>query len=208
MPNKDFNTQLQLLRLGDLEEFVLDKLEKGLPKNLYYHNLKHTVDVYTEVELIGRAEGLSEEELLLIRTAALLHDAGHLIDYQYHEEMGVKLAKEILPQYQYSPDQIETISSIIMATKMPPNPKNLLEMIICDADLDYLGRTDFIPVSNNLFRELHEHGKIDSLEKWNRLQVGFIEHHQYFTQTAQKLRNVNKNIQLDKIRSLLANPVL
>ncbi|HUX53041.1 MAG TPA: adenylate/guanylate cyclase domain-containing protein [Williamwhitmania sp.] len=208
LPNKDFNTQLQLLRLGDLEEFVLDKLEKGLPKNLYYHNLKHTVDVYTEVELIGRAEGLSEEELLLIRTAALLHDAGHLIDYQYHEEMGVKLAKEILPQYQYSPDQIETISSIIMATKMPPNPKNLLEMIICDADLDYLGRTDFIPVSNNLFRELHEHGKIDSLEKWNRLQVGFIEHHQYFTQTAQKLRNVNKNIQLDKIRSLLANPVL
>lgn len=208
LPNKDFTTQLQLLRLGDLEEFILDKLEKGLPKNLYYHNLKHTVDVYTEVELIGRAEGLTEEELLLIRTAALLHDSGHLIDYQYHEEMGVKLAQEILPQYQYTQEQIATICSIIMATKMPPDPKNLLEMIICDADLDYLGRTDFIPVSNNLYRELHEHGKIESLEKWNRLQVDFIEHHQYFTQTAQKLRNVNKNIQLDKIRSLLVNSVL
>ncbi len=208
LPNKDFTTQLQLLRLGDLEEFILDKLEKGLPKNLYYHNLKHTVDVYTEVELIGRAEGLTEEELLLIRTAALLHDSGHLIDYQYHEEMGVKLAQEILPQYQYTKEQIATICSIIMATKMPPDPKNLLEMIICDADLDYLGRTDFIPVSNNLYRELHEHGKIESLEKWNRLQVDFIERHQYFTQTAQKLRNVNKNIQLDKIRSLLVNSVL
>lgn len=208
MPNKHFNTQLQLLRLGDLEEFVLDKLEKGLPKNLYYHNLKHTVDVYTQVELIGRAEGLSEEELLLIRTAALLHDSGHLIDYQYHEEMGVKLAKEILPKYQYSQEQIEIISTIIMATKMPPRPKNLMEKIICDADLDYLGRTDFIPVSNNLFRELNEHKKLDSQETWNKMQVKFIEQHQYFTQTAQKLRNVNKNIQLDKIRGLLTNPVL
>jgi len=203
LPNKEFIVQLQLLRLGDLEEFILDKLEKGLPKNLYYHNLKHTVDVYTQVELIGKAEGLNDEDLLLIRTAALLHDAGHLIDYDYHEEMGVKLANEILPKYLYSPEQIQIITSTIMATKMPPNPQNLFERIICDADLDYLGRTDFLPVSNNLFKELHEHGRINSLSDWNGLQVKFIEQHQYFTNTAQKLRNVNKNIQLDKIKNLI-----
>ena len=208
LPNKEFVVQLQLLRLGDLEEFILDKLEKGLPKNLYYHNLKHTVDVYTQVELIGKAEGLSDEDLLLIRTAALLHDAGHLIDYDYHEEMGVKLAKEILPKYLYSDEQIEVISKTIMATKMPPNPQNLFERIICDADLDYLGRTDFLPVSNNLFKELHEHGRINSLMDWNSMQVMFIEKHQYFTNTAQKLRNVNKNIQLDKIKSLIVSGIL
>lgn len=207
LPNKDFIIQLQLLRLGDLEEFVLDKLEKGLPKNLYYHNLKHTVDVYTQVELIGRAEGLCEEDLLLVRTAAILHDAGHLIDYDYHEEMGVKLAKEILPKYQYSQGQIDIISSIIMATKMPPKPQTLMERIICDADLDYLGRTDFLPVSNNLYKELHEHGRINSLTEWNNMQVKFIEKHQYFTNTAQKLRNVNKNIQLDKIKNLINSDV-
>lgn len=207
LPNSDLVIQLQLLRLGDLEEFVLDKLEKGLPKNLYYHNLKHTVDVYTQVELIGRAEGLCEEDLLLVRTAAILHDAGHLIDYDYHEEMGVKLAKEILPKYQYSQGQIDIISNIIMATKMPPKPQTLMERIICDADLDYLGRTDFLPVSNNLYKELHEHGSINSLTEWNNLQVKFIEKHQYFTNTAQKLRNVNKNIQLDKIKNLINSGV-
>ncbi len=208
LPNSEFTTQLQLLRLGDLEEFILDKLEKGLPKNLYYHNLKHTVDVYTQVELIGRAEGLSEEDLLLVRTAALMHDAGHLIDYDFHEEMGVKLAKEILPKFQYRTEQIDTISSIIMATKMPPNPQTLMERIICDADLDYLGRADFLPVSNNLFKELHEHGRISSLEDWNNMQVKFIEKHQYFTITAQKLRNINKNIQLDKIKGLIISDVV
>jgi len=35
-----------------------------------------------------------------------------------------------------------------------PRPANLLEEIICDSDLDYLGRSDFIPVSNTLFEEL------------------------------------------------------
>lgn len=201
IPNHDFLVQLQLLRLGDLEEFILEKLDKGLPKNLYYHNLKHTVDVYTQVELIGRAENLTDEELLIIRTAALFHDAGHLIDYDTHEEMSAKLAKEILPEYLYSYKQIDSICEIIMATKLPPRPKNLLEMIICDADLDYLGRSDFIPVSNNLYKELHEHGRLGTLQDWNELQIKFIEQHQYFTKTAQQLRNVNKNTQLSNIKA-------
>lgn len=200
-PNFDFKIELQLIKLGDLEELVLEKLENGLPKNLYYHNLKHTVDVYTQVELIGRSEGVTKEELLLLRTAALLHDSGHMIDYSTHEEMGVKLAYEILPEYGYTQEQIEVISTLIMSTKMPPEPKNLLEQIMCDSDLDYLGRTDFIPVSNMLYKELHEHGKIATLHDWNLLQIKFIEKHQYFTNTARRLRNVNKNIQLQNIRN-------
>ncbi len=202
-PNHKFKVQVQIIRLGDLEEFVYEKLEKGLPKNLYYHNLKHTVDVYTQVELIGRAENVDDEEILLLRTAALFHDSGHLIDYDTHEEMAVKLAKEILPEYQYTDKQIDAISDLIMSTKLPPQPKNLLEEIMCDADLDYLGRTDFIPVSNTLYKELHEHGKIGTLREWNEMQIKFIGQHSYFTKTARKLRNVNKQSQLDKLRDWL-----
>lgn len=204
VPNYDFQILLQLVRLCDLEDFILEKLEKGLPQNLYYHNLKHTVDVYTQVELIGRSENVSNEQLLLLRTAALFHDAGHMIDYSTHEEMAVKLAREILPEYYYTEKQIEVVSDLIMSTKLPPKPNNLLEEIMCDADLDYLGRTDFIPVSNMLYRELHEHGKIGTLREWNELQIKFIAKHSYFTKTARKLRNVNKQSQLDKLRSWMA----
>lgn len=202
-PNNEFNILLQLIRLGDLEEFVLEKLEKGLPKDLYYHNLKHTVDVYTQVELIGRSENLTKEEILVLRTAALFHDAGHMIDYATHEEMSVKLAREILPEYHYTKEQINTIAQLIMVTKMPPKPTNILEQIICDADLDYLGRPDFIPVSNKLYQELHEHGKIGTLREWNELQIKFIEGHHYFSNTARRLRNVNKNTQLAKLKAWL-----
>ncbi|MBU0766075.1 MAG: guanylate cyclase [Bacteroidetes bacterium] len=203
VPNKNFITKLQMIRFDDLEELIMTKLDKGLPKNLYYHNMKHTIDVITQVELIGRKEGISDEEMLLLKTGALFHDAGFLSGYDEHELLGIKLACEILPDFYYSEDQIKTVSELIYVTKMPPDPKNLLEQIICDADLDYLGRTDFLPVSQNLFRELYEHGKIKSIEEWNKLQVKFITGHVYYTETARELREVNKKKQLEKIRSMI-----
>src|SRR5665648_1105546 len=94
------------------------------------------------------------------------------------------MTKDILPQFKYSEKQIKTISEMIFATKFPPSPQTKLEKILCDADLDYLGRADFIPVSQNLFRELYERGKIHSIEEWNKLQYEFIRNHQYYTETA------------------------
>lgn len=203
-PNKTFNIRLGLVRFDDLEEHVMNILEEKLPRNLYYHNLKHTIDVTVQVELIGRGEQISDEELLLLKTAALFHDIGFIRTYKDHEEVGVVLSKEILPQFDYTGEQIEKISELIMVTKLPPRPKNLLEQIICDADLDYLGRVDFIPVSGNLFRELTEHKIIEGdINKWNQIQISFIEKHQYFTETAKKFRDVNKNIQLEAIRRLV-----
>ncbi len=203
VPNEYFITRFQMLRYDDLEESILTKMENELPKNLYYHNLKHTIDVITEVEIIGRKEGITEAEMLLIKTAALFHDTGFILSYNDHEDYSVKLARHILPQYKYSEDQINEIASLIMHTKHPPQPKTKLEMIMCDADLDYLGRTDFIPVSGNLYRELKEYGKIKSIDDWNRLQIKFISNHQYFTKTARNMRDVNKNKQLEKLRELI-----
>jgi hypothetical protein len=165
--------------------------------------VKHTVDVVTEVELIGWAEGVKDEDILLLKTAALFHDSGHVVSYDDHEYQGTLLAREILPGFGYSEEQIEKICNIIMATKLPPEPRNLLEKIICDADLDYLGRSDMIPVSNTLYKELKEQDKIGTLNDWNRLQIKFISGHQYFTQTARSLREVNKQKQIDRIRNLL-----
>lgn len=203
VPNENFNTKFKLIQFTDLQEIILDKLERELPKTLYYHNVKHTVDVVTEVELIGWAEGCTDEEILLLKTAALFHDAGHVISYKDHEERSCEIAREFLPKYGYSQEQIDRICEIIMATKLPPQPRNLLEAIICDSDLDYLGRIDFIPVSNTLYRELSERNMIGTLNEWNKLQLKFLSGHQYFTQTAQNLREVNKQTQIERIKALI-----
>ncbi len=203
--NKAFQIKFGLIQFSDMQEIILDKLEKELPSYLYYHNVKHTVDVVTEVELIGWAEAVTDEEILLLKTAGLFHDAGHTISYDEHEFHGTELAREILPKYGYSIKMIDQICEIIMATKLPPQPKTLLEQIICDADLDYLGRSDFIPVSNTLFKELNEQNVIGTLNDWNKLQVKFISGHQYFTKTARNLREVNKQKQIERISSLIVD---
>jgi adenylate cyclase len=203
VPNEAFRIKFGLIQFTDIQEIILDKLERELPGYLYYHNVKHTVDVVTEVELIGWAEGCSDEEILLLKTAGLFHDVGHTVAYDNHEYYGTVIAREMLPKFNYSPGQIEIICSIIMSTKLPPKPTNLLEEIICDSDLDYLGRSDFIPVSNTLFEELKAQNKMGSLNDWNKIQVKFISGHQYFTKTAQSLREVNKQLQIERIQNLI-----
>ena len=203
LPNSKFLTKFALIKFDDLEEVILDKLERELPEHLYYHNLKHTIDVTIQVEIIGTGEGVSNEELLLLKTAALFHDLGHTIESLNHEYHGTVLVREILPSYYYSQEQIDIICDIIMATKLPPQPKTLLEKIICDADLDYLGRADFIPVSDTLFKELKAQNIITNIDDWNKMQVKFISSHQYFTKTANLFREVNKQKQIDRIKHLI-----
>jgi hypothetical protein len=205
VPNESFRIKFGLIQFTDIQEIILDKLERELPEYLYYHNVKHTVDVVTEVELIGWAENCSDEEILLLKTAGLFHDVGHTVAYDNHEFHGTVIAREMLPKFNYSPEEIEKICSIIMSTKLPPRPTNLLENIICDSDLDYLGRSDFIPVSNTLYEELKAQNKMGSLNDWNKIQVKFISGHQYFTSTARSLREVNKQQQIERIQSLITD---
>ena len=201
-PNNIFDIKYKLRQLTDLQEVILDKLEKELPKYLYYHNVKHTIDVLTQVELIGVVEGVTDYELLLLKTAALFHDIGQIHQSKGHEAIGCDYTKKMLPKYGYTVDEIEEINKIIMATELPPKHETLLQKIICDADLDYLGRSDFIPVSDTLYKELKEQNIVTDIDTWNKMQISFLESHHYFTDTANKLRQVNKQEQIDRLKNL------
>ena len=123
-PNKIFKTRYLLRQFTDLQEVILDKLTKELPTFLYYHDVRHTIDVVNQAELIAIGEGLDDESILLLKSAALFHDVGHVIGYDNHEFFGTEIVREMLPKYGYDDEQIDTICDIIMATKMPPDPKN------------------------------------------------------------------------------------
>ena len=203
IPNSDFMLKYLLRQFNDIERKVLDFLQEKLPEHLHYHNYCHTIDVVNQTELIGIGEGVSDEHLLLLKTAALFHDAGHTIQSPNHEHYSTVIAREWLPKYSYSQEQIDIICEVIMATQLPPEPKNLLEKIICDSDLDYLGRADFIPGSNALFEELKAMKIITDPNEWNKLQVKFLSAHSFFTETSKRLREVNKQSQIDRIESLI-----
>jgi hypothetical protein len=99
---------------------------------------------------------------------------------------------------------VQQVKELIYATIIPHNPKNKLEEIICDADLDYLGRDDFHDIADSLRRELRESGKINSDRLWDEIQVKFLTAHKYFTESAKRLREAKKQKHLEEIKQRLA----
>ena len=174
-------------------EFILDKIKKELPEHFHYHNADHAFDVYTAAKQIAAGEGVSGRELELLLTAAYYHDSGFLFGQANHEAGSCQNARQYLPDFGYTNDEIEQICDIIMATQIPQNPHNHLGQIICDADLDYLGRNDFFILSKRLFSELVITGHLESEPEWDRQQAKFLQSHHYFTPTALRLRAEGKN---------------
>jgi HD superfamily phosphodiesterase len=178
---------------------VLNILQKNLSDKLYYHSIKHTKDVVKAVERIALLEGVTDEGLFLLKTAAILHDAGFIERYEHNEPIGARMATEILPKYGYTEQHIKTIVELIHVTEIPHRPINKLQEIICDADLDYLGRADFEKIADRLRRELREMNKINSDRAWDNLQVKFLNQHRYFTKTAKETRQKKKEENLIEV---------
>jgi predicted metal-dependent HD superfamily phosphohydrolase len=186
----------------EAKDYILTRLEKELKPNLYYHGIHHTMDVYEASIRIAELEGLSQEEKILVNTAALYHDAGFIYQYDDNEEVAVKLTQLVLPKFGYNEKEIKTIGNIILTTKIKAQPQNLLEEIMCDADYDYLGRNDFYKIAETLYQELIEYDNKFHPEKWNEIQIQFLSKHKYYTKSALILRAPRKQEHLEYIRSV------
>lgn len=180
--------------------FLIDKLEKGLPEYLHYHNVEHTQRVLASTILLAQAENISEEDLIILKTAALFHDAGFLETYTGHEEISCEMARKWLPRFEYNNEQVEKICKLILVTKMPQSASSKLEEIICDADLFYLGTNQYITISNSLYKELHEAAFIKNRSEWNEQQLKFLQAQRYFTKSAQKRLSKGLQSNLQKIK--------
>ena len=184
--------------------FILNKLNTELSEQLTYHGVHHTLDVLNITEQLCIAEEISEYNTILLQTAALYHDSGFCIDNMNHELLGCQISREYLPKYGYSEIEIEKICGMILATKIPQSPQNYLEEIICDADLDYLGRDDFEVIGTTLFEELRTFNVLKDEESWNRLQVNFLNAHQFFTATNKATRESKKQEHLSNLKTIVA----
>ncbi len=186
------------------ENAVKSKLEKELPMSLTYHGIHHTLDVLEAGIAIAITEKLSKKEIQLLRLAIWLHDAGFTNTYKGHEEEGCRIAKKILPKFNIPEEEIEVVIGLIRATKIPQTPDTRLERIICDADLDYLGRKDVYDIADTLYSEIKKHIGPLKAEHWNELQISFLEAHDYFTAYSKKHRAPAK---MKYLKSLKKNKI-
>jgi len=207
-PNSKFRAYIILhlystINYRTAERYILKVLEENLKTNLYYHDISHTLDVCETVEKIALHEDVHGEELFVLKTAALYHDAGFIKQYNNNEVFGVEMAEEALPHFGYTKEQVGEVSKLILATEVPHKPNGPLEEIICDADLDYLGRDDFHSIADKLRQELMERDIIKTYRDWDNLQVKFLSMHKYFTDFGIKKRKPKKLKHLSEIKSRL-----
>lgn len=186
-------------------EHILSRLKAELPANLKYHSPDHTISVIKAAEKLGERHGISAHEMQLLVTASAYHDSGFLRTYKNHEEESCRIAQETLPQFGYSEEDITQIKGMIMATKVPQQPHNLLEKIICDADLFYLGGDNYERISQTLHNELKLNGLDLNEDQWLDMQINFLESHNYWTDFYLERLSANKKSVLSRLKSRKAS---
>ncbi len=183
--------------------FLIPKLEKDLSPQLVYHNVTHTKNVIEAAEYLALKENVAGEELVILKTAALFHDSGFLQQADGHEEISCILAREYLPQYGYSPAQIDLVCRVIMATRLPQTPTEHLGEILCDADLFYIGKDDYEGNAGSLLEEFKNRGIVKADTEWPIIQVDFLSNHHFFTKTAIAELEPGKHAKLEEIKRSL-----
>lgn len=191
------------MRYQQVYDFLMAKLEKELPDYITYHTAEHTRNVIAATSELASAENITGDELTMLKTAALFHDAGFLQQSAGHEEISCIIAREHLPDYGYTDAQIEHICRIIIATRLPQTPTDKLSEILCDADLFYLGTDTYTTNADKLYREFKHTGVIKTDTEWRLMQVEFLSSHRYFTSSAIARLDTAKQQTLEQLKSKL-----
>jgi uncharacterized protein len=186
-------------------EYIIARLRQELPDRLKYHSPEHTISVIRAAEKLGERHGISLHEMQLLLTAAAYHDSGFLKTYRNHEEESCRIAEKVLPDFGFKKEDIEVIKGMIMATKVPQKPHTLLEKIICDADLVYLGGDNYDSISTTLHKELTLNGIELDEDQWLDMQINFLESHNYWTEYYLNRLAPNKKNVLDRLKSKKAS---
>lgn len=183
--------------------FIIAKLKTGLPSYITYHTAEHTDNVIRASEELAQPENISGDELVLLKTAALFHDTGFLQHHHEHEELSCGIARKHLPDFGYTPDHVEQICRMILATRLPQLPADKLAGILCDADLYYIGTDQYTQYADKLYHEFKTTRVLNTGKDWLLQQIKFLSAHRFFTGSARQKLEDQKQATLAILQSQL-----
>ena len=185
-------------------DYALNRLRTELSPRLSYHNAQHTEDdVLPAAVRLAKLSNMADPDLRLLEVAAAFHDLGQIRTVLGHEQIGADIVSDVLPRYGFGPGEIERVSGMILATRLPQTPLSEEQAILCDADLDSLGREDFFATSKALWQEREACGMIIAWQTWLENQHRFLTDHHYFTPAARTLRDEGKRKNIALLERLI-----
>jgi predicted metal-dependent HD superfamily phosphohydrolase len=190
-------------RLKIVDQYIRELFRDELPAGIKYHNADHTLHptkgVVAVANRIALSENISEHDRELLIAAAYFHDTGYIREYDKNEPIAARMAGRILKLIGYKPNDIKEVQKMILATDLARKPQSLVEKILCDADLDHLGRDDFFKRDGKLRKGRGARGiDVSDEAKWYRGTLALLTNHTYYTASQKKLREEKKqqNIKL------------
>ena len=191
-------------RLKKVDQYIRDLFKQELPVGIKFHDANHTLHpergVVAIANRIALSEKISDHDRELLIAAAYFHDTGYIREYEKNEPIAARMAGRILRLIGYKPNEIKKIQKMILATDLACEPKTHLEKILCDADLDNLGREDFF----KLDAKLREGRRIRGLDvsddaKWYKGTLAVIQNHKYYTASQKTMREEGKHKNIKKL---------
>ena len=197
-------------RLKIVDHYIRSLFRDELPEGIKYHDGNHTLHptkgVVASANRIAISENISEGDRELLITAAYFHDTGYIREYEKNEPIAARMAGRILKLIGYKPNEVVKVQNMILATDLERKPKTHVEKILCDADLDHLGREDFFKFDGKLRDGWRSKGiDVSDEAKWYRGTLEFIKKHQYYTESQKKLREKGKQKNIKGLLKKLEN---
>ena len=196
------------LRLKIVDEYIRDLFRDELPNGIKYHDANHTLHptrgVVASANRIALSENIPERDRELLITAAYFHDTGYIRQFGKNEPIAARMAGRILKLIGYKPGEIKKIQKMILATDLAREPQTHVEQILCDADLDHLGRDDFFELDGKLREGRGIRGlDVSDDAEWYRGTLKILKMHKFYTRTQKKLREKRKKKNTEKILKIL-----
>jgi adenylate cyclase len=195
MPNNKFILKMQMIKLQDIEEMITKMFDDEASPNLYFHNSLLVKNISNQVELLSTAEKIPAEDFINLKLASVFLLTGFISDYEKPMEASMRLVEEILPKYGFSAENVDETRKIIR-NSFGDHYESISDFILHDARYDYLGRVDYIKLTDKLLRERTEYGKHSDRETWIEVQKKYLSDHEFKTETARLLRSVKTEDQI------------
>ncbi|HRO41998.1 MAG TPA: DUF5706 domain-containing protein [Flavipsychrobacter sp.] len=184
-----------------IAQHVTKTFEEYPHPNLCYHNLEHTKGVVERTQEIAAHYQLNDNDMIAVYAAAWFHDVGHLFgEITEHEQKSVEVMRDFMQQHSADEALIETIAGCIYSTRIPHEPKGMLQEILCDADTYHFGTEDFKKTNKQIRKEYNLRGYTTFTHDWEKSTVELLEQHQYFTSYCQVLLQDGKQKNIERAR--------
>ena len=199
-PNRHFILKMQLIKLQDIEEVITKLFDEEAPPNLYFHNSSLFRSIVNSVEIIANAEIVFLEDYINLKLASIFLLTGYISDYHKPMEASLRLVDEILPKYGFDGKNIEITKKLIYNSFRNVN-ETLQDKILHDARYDYMGRVDFIKLTEKLLKERTEYGNTLDNKAWIEFQRKQLIEQDFLTGTAKLLRSKPLEDQIAELQS-------